>query len=317
MKCTKCKFDNADSAKFCIKCGSSLNTKEKKTKNKSGKSINATTIVGIVIVVAIGIGFFMYKQQIINMFSGGSEMIFVKGGTFTMGSTEQSDEKPEHHILLSDFKISKYEITNIEFCEFLNERGNQTEGDKTWLDIKDEDCQIIKNGSKFSPKMGKENHPIIEVTWYGARAYCKWAGGRLPTEAEWEYAARGGKDETGYKYAGSDNIGDVAWYTKNSYDKGKDSRDYGTHEVGTKKANELGIYDMSGNVWEWCSDWYDSDYYSDSPKQNPQGVKSGSYRVYRGGGWSGSASDCRVANRGDFNPASSGRHLGFRLVIAP
>jgi formylglycine-generating enzyme required for sulfatase activity len=316
MKCTKCKFENNAEAKFCVKCGSPLvatKPKEKTILNLSISPQQKKLIKYAVAAAVIIIGFFLVK----GMFVGGPDMVFVKGGTFTMGSMENSDEKPEHKVSVSDFKISKYEITNEQFCEFLNERGNQTEGDVAWLDIEDEDCLIKKSGVKFVPKSGKNKHPVIEVTWYGARAYCKWAGGRLPTEAEWEYAARGGKGETGYKYAGSDNISVVAWYTKNAYDKGEDSPDYGTHQVGTKKANELGIYDMSGNVWEWCSDWYDSDYYSISPKQNPQGSKKGSYRVYRGGSWYNSASSCRVAIRSNRSPAYSNFNIGFRLVFAP
>ncbi len=131
-------------------------------------------------------------------------LIFVKGGTFNMGSNDSEaddDEKPIHQVTVSDFYIGKYEVTNKEYCEFLNEKGNQTEGGVTWLDIDDSDCQIEKSNGRFVSKSGKNNHPVIEVTWYGAKAYCKWAGGRLPTEVEWEYAAKAGKN---YKYSGSD-----------------------------------------------------------------------------------------------------------------
>ena len=131
---------------------------------------------------------------------------------------------------------------------------------------------------------------------------------RLPTEAEWEYAARGGvetiHESSQTKYAGSNNIDNVAWYTSNSGSK--------THTVGTKQANELGIYDMSGNVWEWCSDWYGS--YSSGSQNNPQGAKSGKYRVLRGGSWNNNAIYCRVANRYRNNPALTLNNNGFRLV---
>jgi formylglycine-generating enzyme required for sulfatase activity len=132
---------------------------------------------------------------------------------------------------------------------------------------------------------------------------------RLPTEAEWEYAARGGNKSQGYKYSGSNTIGDVAWYYDNSGSK--------THAVGTKQANELGIYDMSGNVYEWCSDWYGADYYSSSRQTNPMGPSSGSYRVIRGGSWCNRARYCRVSIRGSNFPSIRYDLIGFRLVCIP
>ena len=128
----------------------------------------------------------------------------------------------------------------------------------------------------------------------------------MPTEAEWEYAARGGKQSRGYKYAGSNNVGEVGWYDGNSSK---------TKPVKGKKANELGLYDMSGNVWEWCWDWYDSDYYSSSPKNNPTGPSSGSYRVVRGGSWNNDPESLRVAIRYGLNLDDSNYNLGFRPVL--
>ena len=236
-------------------------------------------------------------------------MVFVKGGTFQMGDTfvdGDDDEKPVHEVTVSDFYIGKYEVTNAQFCKFLNEKGNQQEGDKLWLDIESQYCLIEKRDQQYAAKAGYENHPVIEVTWYGARAYCQWAGGRLPTEAEWEYACRGGSRSAHYKYSGSNNVHDVAWYRSNSGRR--------THLVGTKQPNELGLYDMSGNVWEWCADWYDKEYYSKSPKQNPEGPASGSSRVLRGGSWDSSAGSCRVANRDGGDPDFSDYDVGFRVV---
>ena len=287
MKCKKCNFENTETAKFCIKCGTTLSQEETTTSPKSKKTL--LIIGGIVVTIAlVWAGIMLFGTKNIK----GSEMVFVKGGNFQMGSESSdagSDEKPIHSVTLDDFYISKYEITNAQFCKFLNEKGNKEEGEVTWLDLegnyKTEKCRIQKNGSTFTVETGYENYPVIYVSWYGAKAYCEWAGGRLPTEAEWEYAAKGGNKSKNYKYAGSDNIDEVAWYTKNSYDKGEDHADYGTHIVGSKKPNELEIYDMTGNVWEWCSDWYGSDYYANSPSSNPKGASDGSYRVDRGGSW--------------------------------
>ncbi len=234
------------------------------------------------------------------------DMIYVQGGTFLMGSNESDDEKPIHKVYVKDFYMDKYEVTNAQFCKFLNEKGNQTEGGAEWLDIKDEQCKIVKQGSKYGPVSGYDNHPVIEVSWYGANAYANWAGKRLPTEAEWEYAARGGNKSKGYTYSGSNDVGSVAWYDGNSGNK--------THPVGTKQSNELGLYDMSGNVWEWCADWYASDYYSNSPYENPTGPASGDYRVLRGGSWDNDAYRARCANRGDYYPHHSFSTVGFRCV---
>ena len=236
-------------------------------------------------------------------------MVFVKGSTFKMGDTfgdGDDDEQPVHEVRLNDFYIGKYEVTNAQYCKFLNEKGNQEEGGKKWLDIESKYCLIEKRDQQYAVKAGYENHPVIKVTWYGARAYCEWAGGRLPTEAEWEYACRGGSRSAGYKYSGSNNVDEVAWYSSNSGNR--------THKVGTKQPNELELYDMSGNVREWCADWYDNDYYSKSKKQNPEGPASGSSRVFRGGSWGVGANDCRVANRGRDNPDFSSFSNGFRVV---
>ena len=153
------------------------------------------------------------------------------------------------------------------------------------------------------------------MNWEEAQEFCtklseltgrKYA---LPTEAQWEYAARGGEKSQGYKYSGGNDIDEVAWYRGNSEEK------YSTSPVGTKKANELGIYDMSGNVYEWCSDWYGG--YSSEAQSNPTGPESGSNRVLRGGSWGSNAGDCRVSFRYNNFPSYRGYNFGFRLVILP
>jgi|GEM_PF-4159864 formylglycine-generating enzyme required for sulfatase activity len=145
------------------------------------------------------------------------EMVFVKGGYFNMGSNDYDNEKPIHGVTLSDFYIGKYEVTNEQFCHFINDKGNQIEGGETWLEMSEYVLIERKNG-QFAPKAGYANHPVIEVSWYGATAYAKWLREqtgkkyRLPTEAEWEYGARGGRQTNDYKYAGSNNVDEVAWY---------------------------------------------------------------------------------------------------------
>ena len=238
-----------------------------------------------------------------------NDMMYIEGGTFQMGSNDgEDDEKPVHTVTVDGFYMDKYEVTNEQFCKFLNKKGKHKEGfffKKTWLDIKRGSCKIEK-GIKYRPKKGFENHPVIEVTWYGAKAYAEWAGKRLATEVEWEYAARGGDKSRGYKYSGSNNPGEVAWYEDNSGGK--------THPVWQKKPNELGLYDMSGNVWEWCSDWYGEDYYRKSPSKNPTGPESGSTRVLRGGSKGNDEYDVRAAIRGSNPPTNSDDYVGFRCV---
>jgi len=233
------------------------------------------------------------------------EWIYVQGGTFEMGSNDSesySNEHPVHTVTVSSFYISKYEVTQKEWKEIMGNNPSYFKGD---------------------------NLPVEEVSWYDAVKYCNARskkegltpcytingnnvtcdftanGYRLPTEAEWEYAARGGNKSKGYKYSGSDNPDDVAWYYDNS--RGH------THPVGTKQPNELGIYDMSGNVWEWCWDWYDKNYYSTSPQQNPRGPSTGTYRALRGGSWDCFAGGVRSAVRSGSYPDGGFANFGFRL----
>jgi formylglycine-generating enzyme required for sulfatase activity len=250
----------------------------------------------------------------------GPEMVRVPGGTFTMGceSAERDgdcydSESPAHEVTVDAFYMGVHEVTNAQFAAFLNAEGNQEEGGTEWYEIGSSYAKIKETSDGvFEVEEGFERHPVVEVSWYGARAYAAWLSEqtgqsyRLPTEAEWEYAARGGeagaKDE--FLYSGSNTIDEVAWYSGNSGSR--------RHEVGQKQPNQLGLYDMSGNVWEWVQDWY-GDYPSEA-QVNPEGPNSGSYRVQRGGCWFNYPGNCRAADRGYNGPTSRGNNLGFRLA---
>ena len=240
------------------------------------------------------------------------QTITVSGGTFLMGSPSGiglDSEHPQHSVTVSDFKISKYEITNQQYADFLNAVKADTTGrvdGVKYLYILDSHSQISHNDIKFIVDAGKENYPVINVSWNGAKAYCEYYCGRLPTEAEWEFAARGGNSSNGYTYSGSNNIDEVGWYSDNS--------DSAPHEIGTKNPNELGIYDMTGNASEWCRDFFDENYYSYSPRNNPQGPSTGLVHVHRGGGWGYFERFCRNAFRGQ-DPVFSHYYLGFRPVF--
>ena len=219
------------------------------------------------------------------------EMVKVEAGSFDMGATPEmenpwEDEKPVHRVTLTNnYYVGKYEITQALWQAVMGNNPSRFKGDDLPVEkVSWDDCQDFI--SKLNAMTGKRF--------------------RLPSEAEWEYAARGGKKSRGYQYSGSNTFGDVAWYYGNSGPK--------THAVGTKQPNELGIYDMTGNVWEWCQDWFGS--YSSSPQTNPTGAASGSYRVYRGGSWCNSARDCRTSYRRGNTPDFRYFDLGLRLVLS-
>ena len=224
------------------------------------------------------------------------KMIRVEGGSFLMGSNDgYESEKPIHQVTLNSYFIGETEVTQELWEVVMGSNPSEFEGSKRPVEnVSWNDCQ------KFMAKLN-------ELT---SKAF------RMPTEAEWEFAARGGNKSKGYTYCGSNAADDVAWYYHNSYDKGESSPDYGTHEVATKIPNELGIYDMSGNVYEWCQDWENPNYYSICPEKNPTGPSSGSFRSCRGGSWYGDdATVCRAAYRCSGPPEQADSSLGFRLAL--
>ena len=220
------------------------------------------------------------------------ELLYVKGGTFTMGCTPEqngdcnNDEKPTHSVTLDDYYIGKFEVT--------------------------QDLWTAVMGKNPSNKKG-DNLPVENVSWNDAQDFIRQLNQMtgehfsLPTEAQWEYAARGGSKSKGYKFSGGNILGNVAWYADNSAST--------PHQVGTKDPNELGLYDMSGNVWEWCYDLYGN--YSSESQNNPTGPTSGSVRVLRGGSWSYFAGLARVSYRLYGQPGSRFSGRGFRLVLVP
>jgi len=249
--------------------------------------------------------------------STGDNFVRIEGGTFQMGSSNgDKDERPVHTVSVNSFSMSKYPVTQKEWFDVM---GTNIRKQRDYADLSGESAI---NGEG-------DNYPIYYVSWLEATAYCNkrslkegltpaysidgvkvtWnrnaSGYRLPTEAEWEYAAKGGNgSHRKYNYSGSNNVDEVAWYSKNSGG--------GTQEVGTKRPNGLGLYDMSGNVWEWCWDWQGS--YSNGAQTDPIGAASGSYRVFRGGSWSNAAQAARSAYRGYNTPYDRFNNRGFRLV---
>lgn len=259
------------------------------------------------------------------------EMVEIRGGTFPMGSTVGGIvEIIGHPVTVGAFRLAKYETTNAQFCAFLNEKGNQTEGGVEWINLSGsykEKCRIALSGQTYRVQSGYENHPVIYVSWYGARAYCAWLSTktgkryRLPTEAEWEYAAGGGStgrtnyagtsDESKlYRYA---NLCDRLCKELGANSDQTDGYAY-TAPVGSFWKNALGLHDMSGNVSEWCEDWYAWDYYQNSPTKDPKGPTSGNYRVLRGGSWSEGSGYDQVSERFSSIPDNRNDNIGFRVA---
>jgi formylglycine-generating enzyme len=221
------------------------------------------------------------------------EMVLVDGGSFLMGSNDgEQEEKPVHKVSVGSFYLAKTEVTVAQYREF---------------------CRATSRQMPEEPKWGWQDHfPIVNVSWKDAQAYCDWLAQktgqkfRLPTEAEWEFAARGGKKTKKFNYSGGNAIEEVAWFDKNSNKQ--------AHGVGSKKPNELGLYDLTGNVWEWVADWFGEDYFANSPERDPQGPRSGAMRVMRSGSYVNYPGDNRIAIRISNMPDDTGPFFGFRVA---
>lgn len=250
------------------------------------------------------------------------EMVLVDGGSFIMGSeTGDADEKPLHYVTVDSFYISKFEVTQKEWHAVTGSNPSFFVGENhpvekvNWYDAV-EFCNAYSLMKNLTPcykidRDAKDKMNLSSKDKYRWKVECDWNadGYRLPTEAEWEYVARaGGRSDTAF--SGSNNINEVAWYFGNSGDE--NSHDYGTHDVGTKKPNALGIYDMTGNVWEWCWDWYAA--YDDKFLNNPRGISYGSERVRRGGSWHVKIRRSTMTTRNSRSPGHRSTHYGIRLV---
>lgn len=251
------------------------------------------------------------------------ELVVIPGGAFQMGGQDRdtlADERPEHTVEVAAFRISRFEVTNAQYLAFTQATGyDEPPAPKGW-------GQYVRD---------EPNHPVVNISWDDAVAYCHWLTKvtgqvfRLPTEAEWEYAARAGADGDAYVWgaawddeaantasyqAGStlDRLSGMAWWDADGR-RASESRPM-TTEVGTFKANRWGLHDMAGNVWEWCADWYASDYYGLSPRKNPLGPSSGVERVLRGGSWRNLPQSVRVAIRNRYTPVRRLNYNGLRVV---
>jgi len=240
-----------------------------------------------------------------------SKFVLVQGGTFKMGTNQpvEKHEAPEHDVIVNSFYIGKTEVTFQDFDKFTFETKRDTVPSGSW---------------------GRGKQPVFMVTWYDAVAYCNWLsekehlskcylingkqvtkvdtakGYRLPTEAEWEYAARGGNKTHNYPFAGGETISEVGWYVDNCNGQ--------PHAVAQKQPNELGLYDMTGNVWEWVWDMYDGKYYLMHEVLNPQGPPQGIYRVMRGGAWYNYGNYAQVVTRQYHDPGFKQNSVGFRVA---
>lgn len=257
------------------------------------------------------------------------DMVQIKGGSFRMGTSDGFPfEAPVHEVTIKSFWMDKHEVTVAQFERFVAATDYKTEAEKYgWsgvFDLKSGEWTKV-DGATWKHPLGpasaaKPNEPVVHVSYADAQAYAKWAGKRLPTEAEFEYAARGGQNHI---YAWGDEHNPNGKLLANTWQGTFPQKDEGTDgfvgvaPVGSYPANPYGLHDITGNVWEWCSDWFGPDYYARSPKENPQGPENGAERVLRGGSWMCSTNYCvgyRVAARNKTAPDSGLNNLGFRCV---
>lgn len=233
-----------------------------------------------------------------------TEMIIVPGGSFYRGSNSGGrDESPRHQIILKPFAIDSHPVTNEQYVRFLEVMGGEKDGNNNDM-IRLRESRIKRSGGKLSIESGYSRHPVVGVTWYGATAYAKWVGKRLPSEAEWEVAACGGLDDATYPTGVNIERAQANFFSSD------------TTTVMSYPANNYGLFDMAGNVYEWCNDWYDYHYYNMSVQEpdNPKGPLQGVYRVLRGGCWKSLKEDLRCAHRHRNNPGVMNGTYGFRCV---
>lgn len=265
-----------------------------------------------------------------NESSLGINMIYVEGGTFQMGTNKdrnrEIDEENVHSVTLDDFYIGKTEITIAQFAKFVEETNYKTDAEikgRSYIWDDEKALMVEKEGVNWRcNEVGNyvnENdysyYPVVYISWQDATAFCNWLSEKtgkkysLPTEAQWEYAARGGRYSKGYMYSGSKKIKKVAWYWDDSQRE--------EHPVSNLLPNELGIHDMSGNVYEWCYDWYEATYSTEN-QENPEGPENEKSklfrRVIRGGSWATTKNFCRVTNRDSGNPNLGTSTSGFRII---
>lgn len=270
----------------------------------------AADSISVTPTVALGIGSTKANGK------DGADMVYVPEGEFEIGSEgKESDESPVHTVYLDAYWMYKYEVTNAKFAQFALDTGYVTDAEKTGESYvyQDGSWDLISGAYWNAPEgpgsayEGREDHPVIHVSWNDADAYCVWAGGRLPTEAEWEKAARG-SDRRIYPWgAGIDDT--FANYAMNV----EDTTPVGSYPEG---ASPFGALDMVGNVWEWVWDWYDSEYYGKSRQENPTGPEDGTARVLRGGGWNYPAAEVRSSYRNDYFPDGTYGSIGFRCAVS-
>jgi formylglycine-generating enzyme len=323
-------------------------------------------LIGPMLIVAAGVGTLVALGVDWNGWRAPEGMVWIPAGSFEMGSAEfdgpgcpecichiTNETLPIHPVELDGFWIDQTPVTNAQFQKFVDATGYVTQAEKPFSDkppgsavfVAPEEMPDLHDYLKWwkyvegadwrhpdgpnSNLDGREDRPVVHVSWDDAQAYAKWAGKRLPTEAEFEYAARGGQAQKRYVWGddltpGGKWLANI-WQGRFPVENTKEDGWYGTSPVRTYPANGYGLYDMSGNVWEWCSDWYRPDYYSNSPRQNPQGPASGydpaepdvPKRVQRGGSFLCSDSYCKgymPGSRGKGEPSFCASHIGFRCV---